>query len=204
MSHHPGHPMLDKRLELHQSKFSKVLVRVVLPILLATGWVGSLKFGFTSTESSRDHWNILLGATLCFWLPLFMWVYEIPRIFDDHPKLVIDEQGITDNRSWKPKTMLWRDIEGVSFPYRHSGRHSRSYWLSITFKNPQKHLSKTAYWLFKQNAKLVQDLGHYEIRFGDLNRDILGVYRHIVELQRHTHIPPALRIDRITDGPHTM
>ena len=196
--------MTDMRLEIHESEFSKALVRVVLPILLVIGWLGSLGFGFSSTESSSDHWRILLGSTLCFWFPLFMWVYEIPRVFGDQPKLVIDEQGIADNRSWKPKTMLWHDIEGVSFPYRHSGRHSCSYWLSIKFRIPQKHLSKTAYWLFKQNAKLVQDLGHHEIRFGDFDRDIVGVYRHIVELQKHNHIPPALRIDRIADGPHTM
>jgi hypothetical protein len=196
--------MLDKRLELYQSKFSKTLVRVILPILLVIGWLGILGFGFSSTESSRDHWNILLGATLCFWFPLFMWVYEIPRIFGNQPKVVIDEQGITDNRSWKPKAMDWHDIAGVSFPYRHSGRHSRSYWLSITFKIPLRHLSKASYWLFKQNAKLVQDLGHHEIRFGDLDQDILGVYRHIVELQRCNHIPSALRIGRITDGPHKM
>ena len=196
--------MLGKRLELHQSKFSKALVRVVLPILLVIGWLGSLGFGFSSTESSSDRWNILLGATLCFWLPLFMWVYEIPRVFGGHPKLIIDEQGITDNRPWKPKKTLWHDMEGVSFPYRHSGRHSRSYWLSITFKIPQKHQSKTAYCLYKLNAKLVQNLGHYEILFGDFDRDILDVYRHIVELQRHNHIPPALKIARITAGPHTM
>ena len=75
---------------------------------------------------------------------------------------------------------------------------------SITFKIPQKHLSKTAYCLYKLNAKLVQNLGHYEILFGDFDRDILDVYRHIVELQRHNHIPPALKIARITAGPHTM
>lgn len=176
-------------------------MRFVSPILLAAGAIWTLSFAINGDHSTSDRLELLLGPGFCCWLPLCLWILAIPITFSNKPRLVIDEKGITSNKFRKPKTILWHDIEKISFLWR---RASYSYYLSIKLKNPQKYHSKITYFFLGLAANLFHHQGDYEIHFGSFDKDTLGAYWHIVELQRHKNIPSTLKIDRIADGDFAM
>lgn len=184
--------MPNNRLEFYYSKETKVAVGCIMPILL--GGLGGCGIWGLWVEGNADLPGNKLGEllmTLMFWLFLLLLRLTIPKVFAKEPKIIVDEEGVTDNRGWKALTIPWDDINEISFPIRvyHT---DRDYALHIRFNDPQKYHSKIP--LLPRVNILLSAYGDLEISFRHLDGKALDVYYYLLELQEKVQIPSYLQI----------
>lgn len=160
----------------------------VYPLL--TGGLGAMGL-FVAISVHTDPLDIFISILLSgfFWLLFLLVLREIPQVLTKTPRIVIDREGITDNRRRETLTIPWDDILAISFP-----RGPRySYVLSIDLKNPEFYNHKIP-WLYSFNKRLSSYSGDFTISFYNLKADPVYVYTDLMNLQHRGEIPSTFHI----------
>jgi hypothetical protein len=156
---------MNNRLTLYQSRYKGIGYSIIFGI-----------FGVLTFLAGIDGQpEALIGSVLC-WVGF---VASLVKSFNTEPQIVIDENGIADNR--KGRFIRWEDIDEIWM-----GHVYRSHYvLRMKLKNPEKYYQQMpsverAIW--KSEEWLVN--GHINVDFVGLNKSTDQVLSHIQQLNQ--------------------
>ena len=171
--------MSSNRLELYYGTYATVMLGIVIPIISGTIGILIIYLAIYSVYhiSSALVWlSIQCGASFggYFCLLSLFSLLRSRSLFAKEPQIIINAQGITDNRNWKIFAIPWSAIQEISFPHcRELAR--RKHVLRINFSNPQQYRSRMPF-IRKIEKRRVSYPGDYEISLYYCKENALDIY----------------------------